>query len=70
MRLDSIYYSEKMSAEICIPKQKYEELLSKAEAYDSIVAEEGLSKEDIARLESAKNSKLLSEKEFKEKYLG
>ncbi len=59
-----------MAAEICVSKQKYEELLWKAEAFDSIVDKEGLSRADILRLENAKKSKLLTEEDFKSKYLG
>ncbi|MEK6958178.1 MAG: hypothetical protein AABW99_04350 [archaeon] len=57
-------FSGSMSDVVTIPKKKYAELLRKARKLDSLVDSEGLSGSELARIESAKKTPLLSEEEF------
>ena len=53
---------------IQIPKEKYEELKQKAEEFDKIVETEGLTREELDRLETARKTPLLTKEQFLKKH--
>jgi len=57
-----------MAKTVTIPEQEYNVLRKKAEEFDMIVDNEGLTKAELKLLEEAEKTVTLSEKEAKEEY--
>lgn len=53
---------------IQVTKEKYEEMKHKAEEFDRIIEVEGLTKEELERLMRARQTPLLTKKEFIKKH--
>ncbi len=53
-----------MAETVTISKQEYKNLKEKAKAFEKIIDFETLSKADLVKINRAKKTKLLNEKEF------